>query len=384
METVRVLYDYQAFTWQKYGGVSNCFAQLIAHLPKDIKYHVAIKETDNVHLKDAGISDARPIKLYGDNFLGTKFFPGKYRLYRYFTKLFPMLTADGQNSLEAINCLQQGNFDVFHPTFFDPYFLKYLHGKPFVLTIHDMIPELVYENHDDPQVARKALLAKQASHIIAVSEKTKEDIIKVLHIPDEKITVIPHGVVTCKPQPVDIRYKYILYVGGRNLPYKNFRPMVRSLSPFLREHKDVNLLCTGPGFTKEEQELFRNLDIYSQVKHKYCSDAELAWLYSHALLFVFPSLYEGFGIPILEAYQNNCPVFVNNTSCFPEVCGDAAIYFELNSKQDTLVKAINSFLGGDREGLLNLQRERLKKYSWERSSRMLAEVYKQVINHHMR
>ena len=117
-----------------------------------------------------------------------------------------MLTADGQNSLEAINCLQQGNFDVFHPTFFYPYFLKYLNGKSFVLTIHDMIPELVYENHNDPQVARKAQFAKQASHIITVSEKTKEDIINVLHIPDVKITVIPHGVVLCKPEPVDINY----------------------------------------------------------------------------------------------------------------------------------------------------------------------------------
>lgn len=379
METVRVLYDYQAFTWQKYGGVSNCFAQLIAHLPKEIRYHVAIKESDNVHLKGSGISDVRPIKLNGDNFLGRKFFPGKYRLYRYFSKIFPKLTADGKNSFEAINCLKQGDFDVFHPTFFDPYFLKYLNGKPFVLTIHDMIPELVYENHDDPQVARKALLAKKASHIIAVSEKTKDDIINVLHIPEEKITVIPHGVVKCEPKPVDINYKYILYVGGRNLPYKNFRPMVKSLSAFLKTHKDVYLLCTGADFTNEERELFRDLNIYAQVKHKCCSDAELAWLYSKALLFVFPSLYEGFGIPILEAYQYGCPVFVNNSSCFPEVCGDAAIYFELNSKQDTLGNAINSFLsGGNRAALLSLQSERLKKYSWDKSSKMLAEVYKRV------
>lgn len=379
MERVRVLYDYQAFTWQKYGGVSNCFALLISHLPEEIRYHVAIKESDNVHLKEAGISNVRPIKLNGDNFLGKRFFPGKYRLYRYFSKLFPKLTADGLNSIEAIRCLKQGNFDVFHPTFFDPYFLKYLNGRPFVLTIHDMIPELIYENHDDPQVSRKALLAKKASHIVAVSAKTKEDIIKVLHIPEEKITVIPHGVEKCKPKPVAISYKYILYVGGRNLPYKNFRPMVKSLSAFLKEHKDVNLLCTGPDFTSEETEFFRNLGVYDQVKHRYCSDAELAWLYSKALLFVFPSLYEGFGIPILEAYQYDCPVFVNNTSCFPEVCGDAAVYFELNGKQDTLVKTMDEFLmGGGRDSLLTQQRERLKKYSWEKSSRMLADVYKEV------
>lgn len=155
--------------------------------------------------------------------------------------------------------------------------------------------------------------------------------------------------------------------------------MVKSLSVFLNAHKDVFLLCTGADFTNEERELFRDLNIYAQVKHKYCSDAELAWLYSKALLFVFPSLYEGFGIPILEAYQYGCPVFVNNSSCFPEVCGDAAIYFELNSKQDTLVNAINSFLsGGNRAALLSLQSERLKKYSWDKSSKMLAEVYKRV------
>jgi glycosyltransferase involved in cell wall biosynthesis len=376
---MKVLYDYQAFTWQKYGGVSNCFAKLISNLPKDVEYEIAIKECDNVHLKEANICDVHPYRLYGDNFITKRFFPGKYRLYRWFTKLFPTLTADGLNRRAAVHALQEGNFDIFHPTFFDPYFLQYIGNKPFVLTIHDMIPELVYERKDDPQVARKKLLAEKASHIIAVSEKTKEDIMDVLHIPEGKISVVYHGapeVITFSNKRL-FDFDYVLFVGGRNQSYKNFQPMVKSIAPILKK-RNVHLICTGNGFTTNEKELFTSLGLTGLVHHQYVSDSELGQLYHQARCFIFPSLYEGFGIPILEAYKAGCPVLLNNKSCFPEIADDAAVYFELDNYQNTLGEVLDDFLKWSldtKELLLQRQAMRVKLFSWKKSAERLASIY---------
>ena len=98
----------------------------------------------------------------------------------------------GRNLTYSINRIEKGDYDVFHPTFFDDYFVKHLNGKPFVLTIHDMIPEL-FSTSDKLQIENKKRLAQSASHIIAVSEKTKEDIVELLKIPEDKISVIYHG-----------------------------------------------------------------------------------------------------------------------------------------------------------------------------------------------
>jgi hypothetical protein len=134
----KVLYDYQAFTWQRFGGVSNCFVQLIKNLPTTTKYQIGIKECDNIHLREGNIVKCDKTSITGDNFLTNSFFPGKYRLYRYFSNIFPSQTTLGKNSQLIRKLLLKGEFDIFHPTFFHPYFLKYLGNKPFILTIHDI------------------------------------------------------------------------------------------------------------------------------------------------------------------------------------------------------------------------------------------------------
>lgn len=378
----KVLYDYQAFTWQRFGGVSNCFVQLIKNLPTTTKYQIGIKECDNIHLREGNIVKCDKTSITGDNFLTNSFFPGKYRLYRYFSNIFPSQTTLGKNSQLIRKLLLKGEFDIFHPTFFHPYFLKYLGNKPFILTIHDMIPEIVYENHNDPQVQFKRLLAPKAAHIIAVSEKTKEDIIELLHIPSEKISVIYHGCPNINyPKEKHFEFNYILFVGGRNLPYKNFIPMLKAIAPVIKNH-NLKLVCTGSPFSIEELQLFEEIGLVDYVVHEYVDDAGIMNLYHNAICFIFPSLYEGFGIPILEAYQAGCPVLLNKKSCFPEIAGDAAVYFDLDEYNNTLSETLENFIlstKDQKDKLINRQFERAKLYSWALSGERLGEVYNRVI-----
>ena len=378
---MKILYDHQIFGLQKFGGISNSFVQLITHFPKSVQYEVAIKECDNIHLRGSQIADFKPVNSWLDSFFSTKNFRGKDRLYELFAGWCPQLTTDGRNLAYSINRVEKGDYDVFHPTFFDDYFVEHLNGKPFVLTIHDMIPEL-FSTSDKLQIENKKRLARSASHIIAVSEKTKEDIVELLKIPEDKISVIYHGAplgVQGKHQPL-FEFPYILYVGNRNY-YKNFLPMINDLASVLLRHDTIRIVCTGDDFSIDERNVFKKLNIEDRMVHIRPSDDHLYNLYEHALCFIFPSLYEGFGIPILEAYKAGCPVLLNRKSCFPEIAQDAAMYFTLDEDQSDLAEVMESFLEMDppsRQRLIEKQNLRLADFSWEKSASELCEVYQQL------
>ena len=179
---MKILFDYQAFYIQDAGGVSNSFVQLMRHLPSSTEVKLAMRESDNVHLQGQSFAqDVHPASCTKRNFISTRHYPLKGDLYKVFSKLAPGCTTLGRNKRYAIRLLEAADYDIFHPTFFDEYFLPHLHGRPFVLTIHDMIPEL-YFKRGDMQIERKHHLVKHAAHIVAVSEHTKADIVELLHV----------------------------------------------------------------------------------------------------------------------------------------------------------------------------------------------------------
>ena len=267
-------------------------------------------------------------------------------MYKVFSKLAPGCTTLGRNKRYAIQLLEAADYDIFHPTFFDEYFLPHLHGRPFVLTIHDMIPEL-YFKRGDMQIERKRHLVKHAAHIVAVSERTKADIVELLHVDPQMISVIHHGPPALL-QPANRQifdFPYLLYV------------------------------------TKKELAAFSALGLAQHFVFARPDDAELLALYRDAQAFIFPSLYEGFGIPILEAYQMDCPVLLNRKSCFPEVAGEAALYFSLDETQDNLLDCLQTLAAMSttaKEELLCKQRERLKIYAWQKAANALHDVYLKV------
>ena len=217
---------------------------------------------------------------------------------------------------------------------------------------------------------------------MSVSENTKNDLMNILKVPESKISVIYHGSpgVVCVHQNPIVDKPYFLYVGSRE-GYKYFMPFLKSLLPFLYNHVDINVVCTGPDFSYKELRFFKKNGIQSRMIHVNGNDEMIMNLYSYALCFIFPSIQEGFGMPILEAYKANCPVLLNNKSCFPEIARDAALYFDLTENSTDLVKVIESFLSmseKDKNDLLRRQRERLEFFSWEKSSMQLFDVYKSL------
>ena len=144
---------------------------------------------------------------------------------------------------------------------------------------------------------------------------------------------------------------------------------------------DIHLVCTGYRFTEEEIKKITDLKIHNKVHYFDPFISHFHPLYHNAVAFLFPSLYEGFGLPILEAWSCGCPVLLNNASCFPEVAGDAALYFELNEKQNNfydVFKQLWQMSSEDRQNLINKGYERMKLYSWEDSARKLAEIYNRL------
>ena len=315
---MRVLFDYQAFEMQRFGGVSRSYAEIISHLQGEgVSCKFGLKESDNTYIE---LPNTKPLHYtHNKYFGGKKWFKGQRSLTR------KIMHAAGHendgltiNQEYCIKLLKQQNFDIFEPSFFNPYFLPYLNGKPFVLTVHDMIPELL--DVDKPQTELKQIVCPLATHIHVPSQNTKNDLIRIMEIPSEKITVIPHGAPEIPPKRNPLfDFPYLLYVGAR-WPYKNFEPFISEYSHVVSRYPELHVVCTGNSFSDEEIALLSKLKIHEHVIcMPHVSEEQLQALYQYAVAFVYPSAYEGFGIPILEAFVNGCPVLLNNASCFPTI-----------------------------------------------------------------
>lgn len=378
---MKVLYDHQAFEMQTHGGVSRCFWELYKHLPKGVEAEIGIKESNNAYLR---LPNVHAEGYAYEHFIKRGYWPCKGRVFDLYNKLIGR-DYYNWNRQTSILALQRGDFDVFHPTFFQEYFVEHLGGKPFVLTIHDMIPELYpqFFREDDMQIVLKRKLAPLASAIAAVSERTKQDILRFIDVPEEKIHVIYHGANFMKPTDDCslFAFPYILYVGDR-WGYKRFKEWLVFVAPFLKRHGDVKVVCTGKPFREDELCVMEELGMKdSFVQYFVKEDKDFYTLYHNAIAFVYTSEYEGFGIPILEAYQADCPVLLNHASCFPEVAGDAAVYFTMTDSDSDFadkIEMIYSFTPEEKGQLLEKQRERLKLYSWEKAALQLAGVYETI------
>jgi glycosyltransferase involved in cell wall biosynthesis len=379
---MKILYDYQAFTYQMFGGVSRYFAEIIDNLPCNITFEIAIKRSNNIYLNSKNLV----ANLLPDYDIETNFLPyirstRKKNLFKLLAKILPKHFPFSKyyNKIYAQGKLSNNSFDLFHATYYDPYFLTFLKGKPFVLTIHDMIDEIYGIGHYTPK--RKLLLAHQATHIIAVSNQTKKDIVRILAINPEKISVIYHAsALKVVSNDIALPDNYILFVGGRTQGYKNFHFFIETISEILSLFKDLGIVCVGSSFTTEEKKMFEDLQISERIHSINATEEELFTIYHNAKIFIFPSLYEGFGIPILEAFQAGCPVILSNSSCFPEIAGNAALYFEKNNQESLKEAIILMYMKKElRDKYIFLGTERLKAFSWEKAAKQTAEIYNKIL-----
>ena len=313
---MKVLYDYQAFKMQKFGGISRYFYNLCKYNNGFCDYKVQANFLDNVYLDE--ISENKKCKI-------KRPFPGKG------------IFINGYNKIDLSMILLNSDFDIFHPTY---YSLSKIHiFNPIVLTVHDFINELFpyYWSDSFNTINNKKNAIYKADRIIAVSQSTKNDLLKFYpEIPEDKIDVVYHAIEwTPNEQHIlsrKINNPYILFTGQRWF-YKNFKLFAKAISPLLKKY-DLYLICTGSDFTQQEKQYIEDLNIADRTFVIFADENELKALYEHALCFVFPSLYEGFGLPILEAFASNCPIAISNASCFPEIADDSALYFDPNSESE--------------------------------------------------
>lgn len=358
-----VLYDFQMFQLQRFGGISRYFCEIIRRL--SIPYDIAVRYSKNYYLSAYHLGKHR-ISL--PHFVYNLF---RKHLERQNRRLTKKLTANGKNY-------------IFHPTYYNFYFQNYIGNNPYVITVHDMIHEKLSEHLPNAHetIFCKSKVIPQAARIIAISENTKKDIIDILHIDPEKIDVIYHSTsmkpVTC--YKLKLPEKFLLFVGDRT-SYKNFERFLRVFATLAKEDPTLHAVCTDRKFSHAEQELLDSLHIQGRIQHIKASDRDLSELYCRAAVFVYPSLYEGFGIPILEAYACHCPVALSNASCFPEIAGEAGCYFDPYS-EESMAEAIRNVIYDEkkRQALIKAGDERLKLYSWEKAAKETEAVYQKVIN----
>ncbi len=271
---------------------------------------------------------------------------------------------------------------------------------PYIITVHDLIRYFDLKGYDvliyRPNFRDKFYLSldykgiKKASKIIAVSYATKRDLMCYLGIPEERIAVIHEGIdrkifklIRQRPVP----YPYILYVGAEH-PRKNLNVLLKAFSRLKQEgdFEDLKLVKVGKAggqevdFRKETLLAIGTLNLRNEVVFtEYISNEELAAYYSNAECFVFPSLYEGFGFPLLEAMSCGCPVISSNVSSLPEVVGEAAI--QVNPHDiDGLVQAVQEVLTNKdlRKKMIQEGFRQAHKFSWGYAAQETLQVYQEV------
>lgn len=261
-------------------------------------------------------------------------------------------------------------------------------GARAILTVHDMIHERFpqYFSSFDPTAQEKANAVARADHIVCVSHNTKRDLIEILGVPEEKISVTHLGFLATEHTPGSAEpvsgKPFILYVGNRG-GHKNFGMLANAFSASKRLREDFRIVCFGGGPLTARDRTTADGFVLDEtlLVHKSGNDTALSRLYGQAAIFAYPSLYEGFGIPPLEAMSHDCPVVCSNVSSIPEVVGGAAEYFDpysISELQGALERVL--YDPSRREDLITKGIERRQLFSWGRCAAETLKVYERTLS----
>ena len=280
---------------------------------------------------------------------------------------------------------------IYHETYYDG-FAALLASKSSiarVTTVHDCIHEIFphhFSRRDRTSKLKKASI-ERADLIFCVSHSTKSDLIHYFDVNPEKIRVIHLGLTPMLPSSPQLTAEekiadrpYFLFVGNRGL-YKNGRRLMLAFARSQAKREGMSLVFFGgepPSF--EEQQWIISNDLEKQIIFVQGDDEKLAKYYQSATAFVFPSLYEGFGLPLLEAMSAGCPVICSNTSSFPEVARDAALYFD-PIHVDAITFALDRFLNDSslKDRLVQKGFENVKDFTWRKCAQLTLSAYHELI-----
>lgn len=295
---------------------------------------------------------------------------------------------------------RKAGVDIFHVPYFAPPLLP---RTPTVVTIHDVIPMRLPAYQPDARVKAYMSLVSRASHratmIITVSQHAKRDIVEVLKLPEERIRVIYEAagdeykpvtdpqILAAARKRYGLNEQYVFYLGGLD-QRKNVSQLVRAFAEVYRQLGDPRLqLLVAGNPDKQKGPLFpdprpvaADLGMTGQIIYRFIEEEDKPAIYSGASLFVFPSLYEGFGLDPLEAMSCGTAVVCSNRSSLPEVVGDAAITVDPEDLR-ALIDAMRRVLS-DRDLRADLQvrsLQRAAQFSWHKTASETLAVYEETL-----
>ncbi len=364
---MKVKYDYQIFGTQKYGGISKYFFYLAKELNK----------TENEAKIIAPLYVSNIIK--DAKFVFGKFIHTESRLILRFIKYLNMI-------IDLI-LFSFKKYDISHKTYYsvisDSTTPK---NSKKIITVFDMTHE-VYPNYfkDSAKLSKyKKITCEQAHKIICISNSTKKDLIKYFGVDEKKINVIYLGVDSSifkiskkKNQMPLLPEKFILYVGNRN-GYKNFKLLLKMFkkNKVIRDEFKL-IIFGGEKASLTEKKEINNANLENNLIFLNGDDYFLSYLYNNATVLVYTSVYEGFGLPLIEAMACGCPVIAYNKSSIPEVLGNSGILLQDENDDAELSNSIYKLNNNKnfRTEVINLGLERAKEFSWKKCALQTLKVY---------
>ena len=370
---MNILYDHQVFATQRYGGVSRIFYELINRMVE--KKDVGLYLFHGYYINDFPLEDLKDrISFYfGKRMIN---FPHAPALLKPFNHIIFYTFSSGKP------------IDLYHPTNYSTAVYNW-RKSPVVLTVNDMIPELFPGNFPDirSRLKSKKKCIERGDQIITISHLTKQDLLNYYQVGKDKIKVIYPGAPPAIPKNdrdqlrFQHRKPFILYVGTRKQPYKNFKNLLLAYCTSKKINKEFDLICFGSHpFNKNEKRLMSRLGCLDSVFQITGNDRLLAELYASTSAFIYPSLYEGFGLPPLEAMAYGCPVIASAAGAIPEVLGDAFEYFDPREPA-SIASSIESVLYNThlKQEIVKKGKQLVKKYSWEKMAEETYQLYKDLL-----
>jgi glycosyltransferase involved in cell wall biosynthesis len=365
---MKVFYDGEIYAMyaKQSGGISRYFDNLISRLPEDVS------PTLTTARDRQGSCPNHP----------------NLNLYRYDLQFRPSRLSDWLRKKYFQSVPRNYQPQIAHPTYY-----SLLNGRaiseyqcPVVITVLDMINEIFADSIDSSravtEMKRNAIFSAQA--ILCISECTKRDLLERYPELEDRVSVTLLATeldetYICDQDPVPAR-PYYLYVGARE-GYKNFDRLLIAFTQITTKFPDLSLCVVGAPFSKKECQRISELNLDQNIEYYGCtSDGQLAKLYNKSIALVYPSLYEGFGIPPLEAMSCGTVVIAANKSSIPEVVEDAGLLFDPQSI-DELVDRLLFLLEypSKRSFLIEKGKQQVQKFNWHKTTMQTVDVYRSLV-----
>lgn len=368
---MRIVYDHQVFSLQNSGGISSYYFELASHLSRG-----AFADIDVFQGLNHCIYPFRGLKQPRTRILGWN------------TMLRPGLARYALNELvTGAWSVAGGRWDIYHNTLYR--FMPTVRARRFVATHHDCVQERFPELFPDHAriIGAKRRMFQQADLVLCVSESSRADLEHFYGVEPSRCKVIYNGVspmVRSEAGKTEllqrVRRPFLLYVGIR-AEYKNFRGFVSAFAE-AGLHADYDILTVGGGaFSDDESRFIRSHGLQEAVISVPLAGRDLlAEAYSMARLLVYPSLYEGFGFPPLEAMLLGTPALVAASPATLEVCGDAPVFFNPSDQADFVIK-LKSALGNEssRQEKIAIGLNFVQRYRWDHTAAEVLAAYHSIL-----